>query len=124
MFPSRSNLFALATALAVLVACAGSASAGWVAFRNDTSKTITVQEFTTVNGKKVTGKPTKLLPGESFREFQNNPGTKTYEVLDTNNNNQGLWAGSLSCKADTQLFSVFTLNGRTGVLQVQEPKKN
>ena len=68
------------------VAFVGVADAGWVTIKNDTNKTVTVQEFVTVNNKKVTGKPHKLQAGESFREFQNNPGIKNYEVLDANGN--------------------------------------
>ncbi len=124
MLPFRSKLFAFAAALAALVACAGGAEAGWVTFKNDTNKAITVQEFVVINGKKISGKPTKLLAGESFREFQNTPGFKTYEILDAGTPPQSLANARLDCRADMQSFSVVTVNGRTGVIPVQEPKKN
>jgi hypothetical protein len=120
---TRSKLLAFALAVLVTVAFAGAADAGWVTFKNDTSKPITVQEVVTVNGKQVRGKPTKLGAGESFREFQNTPGTKSYEVLDTGNPPTTLWTGKLDCKADMQSFSVTTTNGRVGVLPAQDPKK-
>ena len=61
MFPVRRKLFAFALALVAACASAGAADGGWVTFKNDTGKPIQVQEFVTINGKKVSGKPTKLL---------------------------------------------------------------
>jgi hypothetical protein len=123
MFPARAKLLAFALAVLSTVAFAGTADAGWVTFKNDTNKAITVQEVVIVNGKPIRGKPTKLLAGESFREFQNTPGIKSYEILDTNNPPQGLWSGNLSCKADMQSFSITVVNGRVGVFQLPDPKK-
>ena len=68
------------------VAFAGAADAGWVTFKHDTNQTIVVQEVVTINGKQVRGKPTKVLAGGAFREFQNAPGVKSYEeILDGGN---------------------------------------
>jgi hypothetical protein len=94
-----------------------------VTIKNDTGKAIIVQETVIVNGKTVRGKPTKLLPGESFREFQNVPGIKSYEVLDAANTAQPIWSGPLNCKADSQSFSVTAFQGKVGVIQVPEKKK-
>src|SRR3981081_4508798 len=115
MFAVRRKLFAFALALAATFAFVGVADAGWVTFKNDTNKAITVQEVVVVNGKQMRGKPTKLLAGESFREFQNTPGDKKYEVVDAANTNTSLWSGSLNCKADTQSFSVTTAQGKVTV---------
>lgn len=123
MFPRRSKLLAFALAVLVTVAGAGAADAGWVTFKNDTNKAVTVQEVVIVNGRQVRGKPTKLLAGESFREFQNTPGVKSYEVLDAGAPPATLWSGNLSCKADSQSFSLTTVNGKMGVFQIPEPKK-
>jgi hypothetical protein len=118
-FRSRFLAFALAT-LATL-ALVGEADAGWVTIKNDTNKTVVVQEFITVNGKKVSGKPYKLQPGESFREFQNNPGPKSYDVFD--GNGTPLATGKLACNNDSQSFSVTTAGNRVTIVQVPEPKK-
>lgn len=123
MFAVRRNLFAFALALVAACASAGAADGGWVTFKNDTGKPIQVQEFVTINGKKVSGKPTKLLAGESFREFQNTPGFKTYDILDTGNPPQILGFGKLDCRADMQSFSVVIVNGQLRVLQISDPKK-
>lgn len=122
MFP-RTRL--LPFALAVVAACAsvGVAEAGWVTFKNDTPKPIVVQEFIIVNGKKIGGKPYKLLPGESFREFQNTPGIKNYDILDAANPNLSLWSNPLNCKSDTQSFSVGVIQGKVFVKQVPDAKR-
>src|SRR4051794_39852350 len=103
MFP-RSQFFAFVLALLAAFAFVSEADAGWVTIKNDTGKGVVVQEFVIVNGKKVTGKPTKLQPGESFREFQNTPGIKSYEILDATNAPVG--GGRLDCRGDSQSFSV------------------
>ncbi|MBY0458468.1 MAG: hypothetical protein K2V38_14105 [Gemmataceae bacterium] len=125
MFPTRPKLRAFVVAVVVAVMVAGAAEAGWVTFKNDTKQALVVQEVTVVNGKQVRGKPTKLLAGESFREFQNMAGEKVYEVYDAANPNAPpVWTGKLNCKNDTQSFSVQTNPaGKVGVLPIPEPKK-
>jgi hypothetical protein len=123
MFPSRLQFLAFALAVLVTVSGAGAAEAGWVTFKNDTSQAIVVQEVVIVNGRPVRGKPTKLLAGESFREFQNMPGIKNYEIFTAGPPPAPFWSGSLACKADTQAFSVTVVNGKAGVLPIPDPKK-
>jgi hypothetical protein len=124
MFPRRSKLIAFALAVAAALAFAGAAEAGWVTIKNDTNKALVVQEVTIVNGKQVRGKPVKLGAGESFREFQNTPGVKNYEIYDAATPNAApVWNSQLNCKADKQTFSVnVNKNGRVAVDQVAEPK--
>ncbi len=124
MFPFHSKLFAFVVAALSATAFANAADAGWVTIKNDTNKAIVVQEvMLNPNGKVVRGKPTKLLAGESFREFQNTPGVKTYEVFDASNPNAPVWNGPLPCKGDTQSFSVTTFQNKVGVFQIPDPKK-
>lgn len=123
MLPTRSHILALLVALLAACAFAGAADAGWVTIKNDTNKAIVVQEVSVVNGRVVRGKPTKLLAGESFKEFQNTPGEKCYEVYDVAAPNVPAWAGKLNCKGDTQSFSVApTPQGRVGVAPIPEAK--
>ena len=122
MFPRRSKLFAFVLAFSAALAFVGSAEAGWVTIKNDTNKAIVVQEVVIVNGKQVRGKPVKLGAGESFREFQNTPGVKNYEIYDSTNPNTPVWSNQLNCKADKQSFSVGIVNGRVGVSPVTEKK--
>ena len=123
MFPRHSKLIAFALAVLATLAFAGAADAGWVTIRNETGKAIVVQEVVIVNGKQVRGKPVKLLAGESFREFQNTPGVKNYQIYDAGNPNIVLWSNQLTCTADKQSFAVGVTNGRVGVVQVSEGKQ-
>jgi hypothetical protein len=122
MFPNlRSRLLALMAALAVVLGSAGVAEAAWVTIKNDTGKTIVVQETIVVNGKVKRGKPTNLLPGETIREFIPGPTTKTIDVFDAQNPRQPAWSGNLNCKDEAQTFSVSAANGKVTVSQVANP---
>lgn len=118
MFPNCSKLIALVLAVLAAFALVSSAEAGWVTIKNDTNASIVVQEVVVVKGKQVRGKPTKLLAGESVREFQNTPGIKNYEILDATKPSVVLWSNQLNCKADKQSFSVGAVNGRVAVVPV------
>lgn len=123
MFPNRPRLVAFALAALAALACVASADAGWVTIKNDTNKTVVVQEVVTVNGKQVRGRPVKLNAGESFREFQNTAGIKNYEIYDAANPNASpLWSNKLDCKNDKQSFSVGMANNRVTVTPVPEAK--
>jgi hypothetical protein len=122
MLPTRSKLIAFTLAVLAVAAFVSSADAGWVTIKNETKQAIVVQEVAIVNGKTVRGKPVKLAAGESFREFQNTPGIKNYEIYDAATSTV-VWRDSLNCKADSQSFAVGVANGRVGVVPVAEPKR-
>ncbi|MBA4066576.1 MAG: hypothetical protein C0501_23300 [Isosphaera sp.] len=113
----------LALAAAVLVGPLGAASANWVTIKNDTGKTIVVQETVVVNGQVKRGKTTNLLAGETVREFLPGPTVKRIEVYDAGNPNQAAWSGTLNCKDENQTFSVGAAGGKVTVGQVPNPKK-
>lgn len=117
----RTRLLTLTAVLATVLGSAGTAAAGWVTIKNDTSKPLVVQEVVVINGQVRRGKPTNLLPGETIREFLPGPTVKRIEVLDAQN--QGLWAGTLNCTADVQTFSVGIVGGKVIVGQVPTPPK-
>jgi len=117
----RNRLVALVAALAVALGSATGADAAWVTIKNDTGKTIVVQEITVVNGQVKKGKPTNLLPGETIREFLPGATVKKIEVLDPQNANQSLWSGNLNCKDETQTFSVSAAGGKVTVASVANP---
>lgn len=124
MLPVRRKLLTFAAAFLAACACVSAADAGWVTIKNDTNKAIIVQQVVTLpNGKQARGKPAKLNVGESLREFHNQPGTPTYEVIDAGTPPTKLWSGPLNCKSETQTFSVLTVGGKTGVVQVPEKKR-
>lgn len=61
---------------------APAADAGWVTIKNETNQTIIVQECATVGGQVRKGKPVKLVPGETLREFQASAGQKCVQLLE------------------------------------------
>ena len=122
----RSHLFSCIAANVLIGGLAGNSDASWVTYKNDTTKTIVIQESTTVNGQVKRGKPMTLMPGESLREFIPGPTAKKIEVFEVQNPNQSIWSGSLNCKDDAQTFSVSAAGGKVAVLPVvnpQNPKK-
>src|SRR5687768_3934548 len=99
MFPVlRSRLLTLTAALVLFVGSAGAADAGWVTIRNDTNATIVLQQTTCANGQPKRGKPVRLLPGETVREWQCGGTVTKVEVFDGQNPNKSLYAGSLTIK--------------------------
>ena len=105
---------------------AGAADGGWLTIKNDTGKTIIVQEVVVVNGQTKRGKPTNLLAGDTVREFLTMPTVKQVEVFDAANPKQPIWTGTLNCKDDAQTFSLSIVNGKVTGTQVPTapaPKK-
>ena len=125
MSPARPYMFATAMAVIITGITANVVDAGWITIKNDTNKAVVVQEVTFVNGRPIRGKPTKLLGGESFREFKNIVGDKCYEVYDVTAPNAPAWSGKLNCNADSQSFSVTNIQGKIGVVPASpsDPKK-
>jgi hypothetical protein len=123
MFAALPTRFlAVVTALAVVLGNASAAGANWITIKNDTGKTITVQETVVVNGQTKRGKAITLLAGETLREFTTCPTTKRVEVFDAQNPNQAVWSGNLNCKDENQTFSVTVAGGKYTVGPVT-PKK-
>lgn len=106
-----------------VVCCTGSVHAGWMTIKNDTNKTIVVQEIVDVNGQVKRGKPTNLLPGETLREYLPEPSVKKIELFEAQDSKKAVWSGNLSCKDDMQTFSVTCMNGKVNVGQVTCPPK-
>ncbi|HJZ57284.1 MAG TPA: hypothetical protein VKE74_20105, partial [Gemmataceae bacterium] len=82
------------------------ASAGYLTFRNDTDKTIVIQETVIQNGQLKRLKPVRLLPGESIKQYEGTAGAKTYEVYDAQSPNRPLYTANLRVTEANQLFSV------------------
>lgn len=67
---------------AALVCCsADRVNAGWLSIKNDTKRTLLIQEAPATAGGKP-GRCIRLLPGECFREYQSKPGEKRLNLLD------------------------------------------
>ena len=118
------RILVLGLVAALAVAGAGSSvSAAWVTIQNDTKGVIVLQSATTVNGQVRRGKPVRLLPGESLREFYAPPAV-AMEVYDAQNPNKPLLTAPLTIKNENQAFSVAATPVGVVVAPVVEvPKK-
>jgi hypothetical protein len=102
--------------LAALLAVSGAASiadAAWLAVKNDTNRIIVVQSAVTVNGQIKRGRPTRLLPGETVREFLQ-PQQMALEVYDAHSPNKPVLTSKLLIRNENQIFSV--ASGPKGVV--------
>jgi hypothetical protein len=118
-----NQCFPTVAASIIVACCTGFVQAEWVTIKNDTNKTIVVQEIVEVNGQVKRGKPMNLLPGETLREFLPGPTVKKIEVFEAQTPKQAVWSGSLNCKEETQTYSVSNLSGKFTVGQVTCPQK-
>lgn len=124
MFPRlRVEVLSLVTTLAVVFGSAHAASASWMTIKNETGKTITVQETVVVNGQVKRGKTINLLAGETLREFLPNPTVKRLEVFDPQNPHEAAWSGNVNCKDETQIFAVTMSGGKVTLARVAAPVK-
>jgi hypothetical protein len=118
---SPSRVLAYMSAIVLIGGSATRAEGAWVTYRNDTTKTILLQESIVVNGQVKRCKPMTLLPGESLREFITGPTTKKIEVFDAQKPNQTIWSGALNCKDESQTFSVSPTGAKVMVTPVANP---
>lgn len=117
----RAPRFRVAALAAVaLLASAGAADAGWVTIKNDTTKTLVLQETVTIDGKVKLGTAVRLLPGETVREFRATPAVKTVVVCDCAKAGVALFRGDLNITDDTQTFSI-TTDGKTTTVKAVKP---
>jgi len=112
------RLLGVAAALLTIAASGRGASANWITIRNETGKTIVVQESVVVNGQVRRGKAKNLLAGETLREFVPAPTVKRVEVFEAAQPNQAAWSGNLNCKDENQVFSVANSGGKVVVSPV------
>jgi len=83
------------------------ADAGWVTLKNDSNRILMVQEAVVAqDGTVRRGKPTRLLPGETLREFQAGPVVKRIEVYEPQTPARPLFVGRLNFRDDNQVFSI------------------
>jgi hypothetical protein len=89
-----------------MMAAPSLAAAGWVTIKNDTDRVIIVQETVTINGKAMRGRPVRLQPGETLREFQTSPVGKTVVLYDSRNPSQELHRTTLSSVQANESFTI------------------
>lgn len=113
MVPSlRTRLLALAALLLAAVGSARAGDGGWITFKNTTPQVIVLQETVVSNGVTKRGRPIRLLPGETLRQFQATPAMRKFEVFDGRSTDKLLFSGNLNCLAGQPCFSI-TTDGKT-----------
>lgn len=111
----------LAAAVLFSTTTAVASAGGWVTIRNDTNKVVVVQETVVQDGQVKRLRPVRLLPGESFRQYEHSPGTKAFELYDGQNPAQLLYTGSIRVTDANRVFAV-AAEGRSVVIrEVQMP---
>lgn len=79
--------------------------------RNETNRTIVVQEIVTQNGQIKRLRPVRLLPGESVKQLDSVPVARTFEVYDAQSPMMMLCVGKVAL-GDGQRTLVVTPAGR------------
>ena len=92
-------------AATIFVGPISAAHADWIQVQNDTKRVIVVQSAIVVNGQVKRGRPVRLLPGESLKEFHQPPAVGL-EVYDPANPLKAILAAPLAVKRENQKFSV------------------
>lgn len=108
--------------VAMLIAGAGplpEAAAAWIMVQNDTKRVIVVQSAIVVNGQVKRGKPVRLLPGESLKEFHQTPGI-ALEVYDPQVPNKAVLSAPLTIRNENQKFSVSPNGNGVAVSEVKK----
>lgn len=117
----RRAFVSLTLALGVGLAITSPAAAGWITIKNETTQTVIIQETVVVNGQVRRCKPTRLVPGETLREFQATAGQKTVQILEPGLlMNRTLGQGELVWKDSDQGFSILKSGDRVKVLTTEE----
>lgn len=102
--------------LAVLM-IASTASAGWVTLRNDSPRSLVVQEvIKSPDGTTKRSRPTRLLPGETLREFRAGPMSKWIEVYDMQAPDKPIFNGRIAWKDGNAIFSISS-NGKSAAVK-------
>ena len=80
-----------------LITCSGVANAGWLTVKNETKRTIVIEEVTEGLLLK-RGKTVRLLPGEVYREFRATPVEKTVQIFDPTLGVKPVYTGTFTWK--------------------------
>lgn len=96
-----------------LAAFSTSADAGWLTLRNDSSGPLVVVEvIKAADGALRRGRPARLLPGETIREFRAGPPSIWLEIYDMQAPTRLLYSGPVMWK-DTNVQISITSDGKT-----------
>jgi hypothetical protein len=89
-----------ALALVIFLSWPALARAAWLGFRNDLPVPVALQASMVVNNAMTSGRPIRLLPGESTMECLINQASRWISIYDTKNANRLLLQQKIQCKQD------------------------
>lgn len=96
---------AVVSALVAVPLTSSAAAAGWITITNDTNMVVVIQDCG--DGKKGgRAKVVRLLPGETYREFQAAAGDKRMQIFEFRGPAKPLFDGPVKWKADDLSLSV------------------
>lgn len=115
---SAVRTWVLATSAGLMLLAAGqTAQAGWVTFKNDSSRTLVLQKTVTCQGRPKRCKPIQLLPGESVREFIA-PQSITLDLYDSRNTAKRLRTATLDVVSHNQTVALSEHKGNVLVSSI------
>ena len=117
MFPLLRQLLPAILAILVMGEFA-SAQAGWMGFRNDTTKTIVVQELVPTSSGSKPGLSQKIFANETVRDSSTRSGQKrTFSVFDASKPDKAIYTGQFSVpNEDENILFILKSDGRGGII--------
>ena len=105
MYAAIRRVLPLVAVALTVAGPAPAADAGWVTIQNDTGRVVVVQTTVTAGGHARRGRPVRLLPGETAREYHTAPSLQV-EVFDGQPQDRSLFSGSFAVRPDPQTYLV------------------
>jgi hypothetical protein len=119
MFSALRHLrFAIVTAALLLVSDLARADGGWMAFRNDTSTTLVIQEKVIVGTASRSGKPQKIFANETVRETPPvGGGQRSFTISESGRPDKPLYTGAFAAPAANEnvLYTIKS-DGKGGLI--------
>ncbi|MSR54124.1 MAG: hypothetical protein EXS09_12655 [Gemmataceae bacterium] len=95
-----------------------SAQAGWMGFRNDTTKTIILQELVPTGSGSKPGLSQKIFANETVRDSSNRSGQKrTFTIFDASKSDKAIYTGQFSIPGENEnILFILKSDGRGGIV--------
>ena len=118
MFPFFRRFLPIIVPILLLLADLSSASAGWMGFRNDTAKTIIVQETVPTSTGSRPGLSQKIFANETVRDSSTRTGgQRTFTIYDASKPDKAIYTGQFSVPGeDENILFILKADGRGGIV--------
>jgi hypothetical protein len=109
----------LVLVLVTFALSSGPSLAGWITLKNETRTELVVQPIVTINGRERLGKAIKLMPGETLKQWEAAPGSRTIQLYDPANANRSVIRSRLEWSTAD---ATYTVAETAGVLKLSLQK--